>query len=115
MDERHAWSRRDLLRSLGAVVVAGSTPLLVVGCGDDEFACTNLSGLTTAERQARTVLAYVDRSPQPDKRCDNCRFFKSAGPEKCGGCQLIKGPVHPKGYCKSWVTKEGAAPGAPAP
>jgi hypothetical protein len=55
----------------------------------------------------RVTLKYVAVTPEPEKRCDNCKFWTAPeGGNPCGGCQLIKGPIHPGGYCTSWFTKE---------
>ena len=69
--------------------------------------CADTSGLTEAELTMRTNLKYVAESPEEGKLCDNCNFWTDpeAG-QACGGCQLIKGPIHAKGYCISWVAKE---------
>lgn len=50
--------------------------------------------------------AVHGHSPYPDKICANCQLYVPAeSPDQCGGCQLIKGPIHPNGYCTSWVQK----------
>ena len=56
----------------------------------------------------RNSLQYVDNSPYPEKLCKNCEFWQPEGAAECGGCQLIKGPIHPMGYCTSWVAMQGA-------
>jgi hypothetical protein len=69
--------------------------------------CTDLTGLTQAEKEVRTTFEYVPHSTIPEKLCDNCQFWLV--PEEgspCGGCQIIKGPINPKGYCKQWVIKQ---------
>lgn len=66
--------------------------------------CADLSGLTADEKQFRVTFQYVAESPYPDKLCDNCGFWIApTGGAPCGGCKVIKGPIHPKGYCTSWV------------
>jgi hypothetical protein len=98
-------NRRETIRLL---VV---TPLLAVGlsaCGKKSApdGCTDLTGLTDGEKAARAALQYTDRSLQNDKRCDVCSFYQAAGdPAACGGCQLVKGPIHPKGYCTAFAPK----------
>jgi hypothetical protein len=68
--------------------------------------CADLSGLTEEEKQLRVTFEYVAKTPFPEKHCTNCGFWiePEAG-AACGGCKVIKGPIHPKGYCKSWVAK----------
>jgi hypothetical protein len=101
--------RRDLLRSaLALPVVAAAGPLLqACGGGGDELTCTDTAGLDPAAVQMRTSLAYVDRSPHgATKNCTNCNFYQAAAAGQCGGCTLIRGPIHPEGYCNSWAAKQ---------
>lgn len=65
--------------------------------------CSDTKGLTDMELKMRNeTLKYVADSPDPKKLCDNCKFWQP--PTGCGTCQLIKGPIAPKGYCISWFT-----------
>ena len=69
--------------------------------------CNDLSGLTEEEKSIRTELEYVAKSPFPDKVCDNCAvWIKPEEGKECGGCEIMEGPVHPKGYCVSWLAME---------
>jgi hypothetical protein len=68
--------------------------------------CNDVTGLTEAEVQMRQTLAYVDASPHADKLCSNCQLYIPAEEgAPCGGCQIIKGPIAPGGYCTSWAAK----------
>jgi hypothetical protein len=69
--------------------------------------CTDLTGLTEDEKQLRATFEYVAKTPDPEKLCTNCGFWvePEAG-APCGGCKVIKGPIHPGGYCKTWVVKQ---------
>ncbi len=116
-------TRRDFLLRVGALGLAGlGGSALLSACGGGqqqsdassesgtsasaELTCTDVSGLTPEEIQMRESLQYTDRSPYPDKICANCQLYIPAeSPNQCGGCQLIKGPIHPDGYCTSWVQK----------
>lgn len=124
------FSRRDFLlkaSALGAVVVGGGS--LLAACGGEEAAkapaaappasssqapaasaaggCNDLAGLTDQEKQMRTALQYVDETPIPEKRCDNCQLYIEAeGGAACGGCKILKGPIAPAGYCTSWAAKQ---------
>ena len=74
--------------------------------GSETEACNDLSGLTEVEVQQREQLQYVAQSNKEDQLCSNCRFWQPAeeGAESvCGGCQLIKGPIHPNGWCQTWA------------
>jgi len=66
--------------------------------------CNDLSGLTEREISIREQLQYVAQSENAEQVCKNCRFWLPAQPgDNCGGCQLIKGPIHPNGWCASWA------------
>jgi hypothetical protein len=69
-----------------------------------EFACTDVSALTEIDRTARAALAYVDHAPQPDKECLRCVQYVEAE-QGCGGCKIMRGPIHPLGTCKSFAAK----------
>jgi hypothetical protein len=96
-------SRRHLIL-LGASTL---TLLASASCMKKEpSSCTDVSGLSPAEVGVRTSLEYQDHSPHPDKRCDNCMQYTVApAADQCGGCKVMKGPIHPKGYCKVWAQK----------
>lgn len=108
MAKENAVSRRDALRGTVVLAVLGAQAL---ACKKDEapkaLTCTDTSALAPADVEMRTVtLAYVDATPTPDKRCDNCQQYKAPpAPGACGGCTILKGPINPAGYCKSWVQK----------
>ncbi|HLK36460.1 MAG TPA: high-potential iron-sulfur protein [Polyangiaceae bacterium] len=99
-------SRRDVLgrgAALGILTVIGST----AACSKEQKAlkCTDTTALSTADLQARTALQYMDTSVEPGKNCTGCQQFIPAAPDACGTCKVVKGPINPKGYCKSFVAK----------
>jgi rubrerythrin len=102
---RNTLNRRETIRLL---VV---TPLMAAGlaaCGKktEPDSCSDVSALNEGEKTARAALQYTDKSPQPDKRCDLCNYYTAgADPATCGSCQLVKGPIHPKGYCTAFAAK----------
>lgn len=103
MGRREAAKRA--LMVLGAAAVA---PSVLAGCGGEEQAglsCTNTSSLSPAELTTRQSQHYVDASPHADKRCNNCRFYTAGQPNACGECQVIRGPIHPEGYCDLWAAQ----------
>lgn len=122
-----SFSRKDFLKkvSLFGVVAAGSSAVLTAcgGGGDAGSAdpgtedassapaaaadpCADLTGLADSDKQMRTTLGYVKEGEDPAKRCDNCQLYiVPVEGSSCGGCTLFKGPVHPGGYCNSWVAK----------
>jgi hypothetical protein len=98
-------SRREILgqsAALGALAVLG-TP----GCSKPapQLSCSDVSGLTPADVQIRTALAYVEVSMENGKSCSTCLQFLPAGPAVCGACKVVKGPINPRGYCKSFAPK----------
>ena len=69
--------------------------------------CTDISGLTDAQKKMRKSLQYTGHSPYADKRCDNCNFFTAPENGKpCGSCSVVAGPINPQGHCTSWVKKQ---------
>ncbi len=131
MSEDDKLDRREFLQRagmIGAAVVGGSQFLSACdkggggsqkgqsgsggqqggGEGAGELDCTDTSGLSESEIKTRESLKYVDETPKPDKTCDNCRLYEKPESEgKCGGCTVVPGPVHPKGYCNSWQKMKG--------
>jgi len=128
MKDEQSISRRNFIQRISLLGAAGiGAGALLSACGggggeqagemeagDSEmeasadFSCTDTSGLTEQEIQTRQTLQYVDQSPEEGKLCNNCNFWQPdadiEGP--CGGCQIVKGPIHPEGYCTSWVAKQ---------
>jgi hypothetical protein len=95
-------SRRRLLASLGGAVVA-------MGCKrgfGPPVTCDETKGLSPEERGARSALRYADRSPDPKKACEACTQWVPESQEgSCGGCKLLKGPIHPGGTCRAFAPK----------
>jgi len=123
-------NRREFIQRAGVYSTAGiallGTAALLTGCGSEEKAadmgsqakktidtvkkevdpCNDLSGLSAAEVQTRETFEYVAFEEKVEERCTTCNFWipaKDAAP--CGGCTLVKGPIHPNGGCMSWVAK----------
>ncbi len=69
------------------------------------LSCTDTSMLSPSDLQIRTSLAYVDTSAQPEKACDRCLHFLPGPANACGKCRMVRGSIHPKGTCKSFVGK----------
>lgn len=100
------FSRRILLRNLVRSGFLGSTAILFQGCKRAELRCEDTTGLQPEDRELRAALEYRDRSPYDElKNCANCAFYVAADADQCGQCTLLKGPIHPLGYCDSWATK----------
>lgn len=88
-----------------------ATPLwagVLSACGKktEPDSCTDVSTLSDADKTTRSALQYVDKSTDLAKICNVCQFFQPpTDPAACGGCQLIKGPIHPKGSCTGFAAK----------
>lgn len=108
-------SRRKFLRLFFYSVPAGVFISTVAACknqnkqdekktGGDP--CSDLSGLTENDLEARKSLGYQDKAPLHDKRCATCSLFLPAKDAKdCGKCTLFKGPINPGGTCTYWSAK----------
>lgn len=100
--------RRDFLKwATGVGMGATAVSLIPLGGCKKELVCTDTSGLTPEELTARTSLRYMDRSASNEKQCSGCQLFQPKGADECGGCVLVKGPIHPMGYCTAWAKKVG--------
>jgi hypothetical protein len=69
--------------------------------GPKKTDCSDTSMLSEAEVQTRTSLKYVDKTPNPAKKCSNCKLFQKKSP--CNGCTVVKGPIAAEGYCTAWA------------
>jgi High potential iron-sulfur protein len=97
-------SRRHALTVLGAVPVAAA--LAACGKKSEPDSCSDVSALSDADKTGRTALQYVDKSTDAAKRCEVCSLYQPApDAAQCGGCQVVKGPIHPKGYCNAFAAK----------
>ena len=99
-------SRRDLLQTTAA---AGALSVLgAAGCSKQAppLVCTDTTGLAPADLAVRTSLAYSDVSMEAGKLCSSCQQYLAApAASACGTCKILKGPINPRGYCKSYVAK----------
>lgn len=109
MDNRESpIDRRSLLRRAGgglALLVLAPLAAATEGCGKKELSCADTAGLSFADAQTRTTLAYTDHALDPNKPCRACRQFRSAGERSCGSCEVVKGPINPGGGCRSWAAR----------
>jgi len=88
--------RRLLLFSASALaLIAGA------GCKKSPPATCPPSSLTEDDLHVRAVLGYVDSSVDPAKTCAKCQQYEPADP--CGSCKVVKGAIHPNGYCRVFV------------
>ena len=92
------------------LLFAGPALLALVATGACKTAepasCTNTSGLAPGDVQARAALGYADLGPDSQRHCFSCSQYvepESAG--SCGGCKVLKGPIHPRGTCNAFTPK----------
>lgn len=66
--------------------------------------CEEPAKLSDQEKTTRASLKYTDSSPVNGRTCDNCKLYTRPAPGSfCGGCKIVSGPIHPKGYCTAWI------------
>ena len=115
---RDQFSRRSFIRKTVSVGALGiGTATLLSACGKKEAAgggdkkaaaagCTDVSGLSDADKTMRTTNKYVDKATDATKACDLCALYQAAkAGAACGGCTVIKGPIAPKGTCNLFAKK----------
>lgn len=83
----------------------GATPPGGGGAGAGEFSCMSTEGMDPTHIAVRESLKYIDETPKADQDCANCLYFKPDANGGCGGCTVIPGPVHPRGWSITWVAQ----------
>ncbi len=97
--------RREALHHLALLSLSAVVPAGLAACSR-KTTCTDVTGLSGDDvNQRNNIAAYVDLSPDPGKKCSLCVQFVPAAPNACGGCKVVKGPIHPDGTCKLFVAK----------
>ncbi len=103
LDDRGCCSRRSSLKLLA--LSAAAIGLEEAACQPAKpLDCSDSPGLVLADRSLRQSLGYVEQSPLAEQRCSGCAQY-IGGTLSCGTCKLLKGPIHPAGYCKVWAAK----------
>lgn len=125
--DKNSINRKDFFKKMGVLSVGAlSASALITACGGSESPkvetkeaekamepmadatdpCSDLTGLTDQEKSTRDALGYIAKTENPEQVCTNCNFWQvPTGDSPCGGCQLMKGPINPDGWCKSWFAK----------
>lgn len=97
------WPRREVLRRsllLGGAFGGG----LLGGCKGHSETCPPAQ-LAPEDAKLRETFKYADRSLDATKQCQNCQQYLPRPNEDCGGCKLLKGPIHPAGSCVAFAAK----------
>src|SRR5690554_6910451 len=79
----------------GSSPTTGSTRKGQQGGEAQAVSCDDTSGLNEAQISTRTTNGYVEQTPKPEQRCDNCSLYTQ--PESgadCGGCTVVAGPIN---------------------
>jgi hypothetical protein len=107
MSNQHLDRRQFLARAAILGASAASVGLLAACSkgGGGALTCLDTTGLSPADISTRTSLSYVDKSTDPAKHCSLCQLYTAAAPGACGGCTVVKGPIHPEGSCTAFVKK----------
>lgn len=99
-------ARREALRRFLGLSAALATPAAPLACSSKPaLVCGDTAGLTAEEIAARVNSKYADVSLFPDKKCAGCTQYVAGAPDACGGCKVLKGPIHPGGYCTLFAAK----------
>jgi hypothetical protein len=101
MNKSAPFARRGLLLGGGACLALAAS----AGCKNSSpSSCNDTSKLAPDDLTARTAVAYLDKSPEPGKVCLKCiQYIAAPSADQCGGCKVIKGPIHPNGWCRVYV------------
>lgn len=101
-------SRRTVVSYGFGLPVSGAFLFGLTGCEEQKVAlCINPNELSLSNNSLRKANAYVDVSPQPEKQCAGCAFYRPQSAEsQCGACEIFgNSPVSVTGYCNSWAER----------
>jgi len=118
-------NRRQFVRWAGYFGLTGLAAAVFPGCVGDQAQemadkprnaidaareaadpCNDLSQLSPEAAATRTTFKYQEFAKDPTKLCVHCNFWiMDPKGGLCGTCTLVKGPIHPKASCMSWVEK----------
>lgn len=131
MTKDEKFNRREFIRRAGMFGLAGTAVAILPGCVGDQAEelgskphnaiqaareaadpCNDISQLAPEHRTTRTTFKYEPVAKDPTKLCVTCNFWIPDPKDGlCGACTLVKGPIHPKASCMSWVEKVKTGPG----
>lgn len=98
-------TRRTVLARALVLPLVGALPIAAGGCSKGPK-CNETGGLSADDAKIRSeIAAYTEQSVDAKKHCADCLQFTSAGPDSCGTCKVVKGPINPAGSCKLFVAK----------
>jgi hypothetical protein len=91
-----ATSRRHWLQ----VLLPTALGLSGWACEAKSFRCDDLTGLAPGDIEARKNLDYKELAEKPELACRNCAQYVPPSGSNCASCRVMRGPVHPEGWCK---------------
>jgi hypothetical protein len=99
-------ARRHLLVSSSLALLGVGALAGLAGCKRSEHCPPEeLAKLSPEDKKLRETLQYTERSPDPQKLCNACQQYLPDTDRDCGGCKLLKGPIHPAGTCTAFMSK----------
>lgn len=81
-----AWSRRDLMRTIGIVAALASTAFPIYAQAQQQ-------------KISKSEAKYQDK-PNGSQRCQMCQHFQAPNQ-----CQLVEGGISPNGWCENFKAK----------
>ena len=110
MSNNDLYTRRFVVRLGVQLPVIGAATGLLEACGDSNtvWQCANPDEMSLSQSNLREASHYTESSPDPEKKCIDCAFFKAGAPmasgeiPNCGQCEIYVGPASSNGYCDSW-------------
>jgi len=92
-------------RFLLSVTVLGAS----AGCSKpsrESLSCIDLTGVGADDVTARNAVTYMDRARDKTKTCESCvQYVAPTADGTCASCKVLKGPIHPDGYCSAYAKK----------
>jgi hypothetical protein len=99
-------SRRGFVGGAAAAIGSITAAAALNACKKPELSCAGDNGLAAADKAQRTAVKYTDHSTEAGKKCEGCvQFTPPPSPGTCGGCKVVKGTIHPEGYCTLYTAK----------
>jgi hypothetical protein len=96
--------RRHFLLSVSAAALGAGA-----ACGKpsrENLSCMDLTGVDPDDVAARNAVTYMDRARDKTKTCETCvQFVAPKADGACASCKVLKGPIHPDGYCSAYAKK----------
>ena len=87
------------------VVLPTALGLGGMACKEEQLKCDNVGGLAPADIEARKNLQYKERADTPEQACKKCSQYLPAEGSGCATCRVVRGPIHPDGWCKVFTPK----------